>query len=112
YNEYGCSDSTFIYIDMDYPVSVYIPNAFTPDGDGINDIFRITASGNLSPFKLEIFNRWGELVYESLDQDQGWLGNHQNGDYYVPDGIYTYRVSYGTKGKVLDVLHGNVTVMR
>ncbi|MEY3398279.1 MAG: hypothetical protein RL220_873, partial [Bacteroidota bacterium] len=73
------------------PFAVYIPNSFSPNGDGVNDIF-IPVGSAIDPnyYTLRIYNRWGEKVFESTDINQPWDGSHQDGEYYVSDGIYTY----------------------
>lgn len=83
----------------DYRVNVsncecpfFVPNAFTPDFDGVNDEFKIVHSCDLTGFEIQIFNRWGALVYEGRDIDQSWDGTF-NGE-AVASGVYTYRLSY------------------
>jgi gliding motility-associated-like protein len=73
------------------PYAVYVPNSFTPNGDGINDVF-IPVGNAMDPanYHLLIFNRWGEVVFESTDLSQEWEGDVKLGEYYVPDMIYTY----------------------
>ncbi len=70
---------------------MYIPNSFSPNNDGINDVFH--AEGNAidpASFHLMIFDRWGEKVFETFDMDKVWEGDFQNGDYYVKDSFYQY----------------------
>ena len=78
---------------MFYPV--YIPTAFTPNNDGVNDAFRIEG---VEPrgFWLEIFNRWGDVVFYSEDPNEPWIGNNQmlDSDHFVPDGVYVWRMRY------------------
>lgn len=71
--------------------ALYIPNAFTPNQDGHNDVWGVEAF-NLLEFEIWVFNRWGEVVYHSLSPDEVWVGDHQGGTHYVPDGVYTYLV--------------------
>ncbi len=95
-DQYGCSDSTIArYKDIQYCCNFYYPNAFTPNGDGKNDGFRIISYGNLTEYHLVIFNRWGQQVFESTDQGQYWDGKF-NG---MPCEIGTYM--YYFKGKCL-----------
>ncbi len=68
----------------------YAPNAFTPNGDGTNDVFKVIGPVT-DVFLLQIFNRWGEKVFESSDILQPWIGNHLGGSYFVPDGVYSYK---------------------
>jgi gliding motility-associated-like protein len=74
---------------------LYIPTAFTPNNDGVNDAFRIEG---VEPrgFWLEIFNRWGDVVFYSEDPNEPWIGNNQmlDSDHFVPDGLYVWRMRY------------------
>jgi len=73
-NRWGCKDSAFQEVWVGPGARVYAPNAFSPDGDGLNDHFRVSASG-FSAFRLLIYNRWGRLIYESTDYaTHGWDG--------------------------------------
>ncbi len=70
----------------------FVPNAFTPDGDGVNDEFKIGHSCDIESFSLQIFNRWGQMVFQSSSIDNSWDGT-VNGE-RAPMGVYTYRVGY------------------
>lgn len=108
-NAIGCTDSTSTLILG--PVILYVPNAFTPNNDGINDAFRVYGNG-ITQFEISIFNRWGEIVYQSNDIDQFWNGSHQLGGHYVPDGIYSYVIKL--KGQNTDAFErrGHINLMR
>ena len=78
-------------------MSYYIPNTFTPNGDGLNDTFGIAGEA-IKEFKLQIFNRWGQLVFESGNPNDRWDGTYQ-GD-KVSEGVYVYKITaQGTNGK-------------
>lgn len=72
---------------------LYIPNAFTPDGDGLNDVFLVYGEG-IMEYEIQIFDRWGRMVYESEDMDKAWLGNVRGRDRYPEHEVFTYRVKY------------------
>ncbi len=97
---HGCYQNGFVDLELfgNDPV-VYIPNAFTPDGDGLNDVFK-PVNGNLDKYEFVIFNRWGEVVFRTTDPEAFWQGEFQGGDgnedYYVPNGVYTFIVSYSS----------------
>lgn len=113
-NEIGCADSTRIQVFISQEIEVYIPNAFTPDGDGINEYFSVTGFDiDRSDYSMWIYSRWGEAVFSTTDFDQGWDGSHQSGDYYVPDGLYVYRIETRslTTGEEA-VFTGHVTILR
>ena len=88
---------------------IYIPNAFTPNDDGINNELKI-AGQNIVLDKMRIFNRWGELLFESEELDKGWDGSY-NGK--IVSGVYVYAVSYfkctATKA---EYLRGNITLLK
>ena len=90
------------------PLSVYIPNAFTPDGDGLNDVF-IPVGKGITDFTLQIFNRWGELIFESNDSKKGWDGTFKNEA--VPTGAYVYKMTAKGNGSRHLEKNGSVTVV-
>jgi len=69
--------------------TVFIPCAFSPNGDGINDFWKPVGRDLLS-YYVRIFSRNGDVIFESRDMDEVWLGNIHRGEYYVPDGVYSY----------------------
>lgn len=76
------------------PISkLFVPNAFTPDGDGINDRFVIQGH-NLTDYSIKIRDRWGQLVYTSTDLSNGWNGSQFNTGKAAPIGSYTYTIRY------------------
>ncbi|MGP8215653.1 MAG: choice-of-anchor L domain-containing protein [Bacteroidia bacterium] len=86
YNNYGCYDSIS---DTIYVLGgIYVPNVFTPNGDGINDVFHITAGG-MQTYYIEIFNRWGEKVFEADSPNIDWTGRSMSG-IEESDGTYYY----------------------
>jgi gliding motility-associated-like protein len=114
FNAFGCVDSTTRFAFVVEEFEMYVPNAFTPDNDGINELFSFEGIDvDTSDFKIQIFNRWGEIVFESTDFEQGWNGSVQGGGYYAPDGMYIYRIetrSMTTKERKEIV--GTVTLIR
>jgi gliding motility-associated-like protein len=78
-------------------MSIYIPNTFTPNGDGMNDTFGAYGEA-IKEFNMKIFNRWGQLVFESNNVNQRWDGTYDGTK--VQEGSYVYRVSArGIQGK-------------
>ena len=104
----GCVGRDSVYIDVFYPV--YVPNSFTPNNDGLNDVFRAEGQ-DLRGFTMRIFNRWGELIFESNDPNEPWLGNVKGGDHYAPDGVYVWQVIVDQEDGPL-LLKGNVLLFR
>jgi gliding motility-associated-like protein len=104
-------DSIYITI-QDCESSIYIPNAFTPNGDGNNDGYRIF--GNCIQLnQLLIFNRWGEKVWETKDMEKEWNGNFKG--VLQPSGVYVYWLSYNTmttQNNVGKEVKGSITLIR
>ena len=70
---------------------IWVPNAFTPNNDGLNDVFKPYIE-NVSTYHLYILNRWGELLFETTDFSQGWNGFYK--DHLVPSDSYIWRIDY------------------
>ncbi len=113
-NQYGCIDSTYRQVIVEQAIDVYIPNAFTPDYDGINDVWQIQGLGfEYEGFSAQVFDRWGTVVYDSTDPYGAWTGSFQNGEHFVPDGAYNYRVIIrDTQNDVNYKYVGSVVVVR
>lgn len=90
-NEYGCTDSAFRSVQVEQPLNFFIPNAFTPNQDGVNDRFEYVMTGILS-HQITIFNRWGEMVYRSENGVDYWDGTHYRTGEKLPGGVYSYRI--------------------
>ncbi len=108
----GCSDSLTLEIQIVPDIIIYAPNTFTPDDDEHNQTWYMVIDGiDFENFHLEIFNRWGEMVWESFDAHAKWDGTY-NG-LKVPNGTYTWKITYKMKendGK--DFKTGYVNVIR
>lgn len=79
YNDYGCIDTAYHLVCINGDFVVYIPNAFTPDGDGINEVFMPRGFGiSNNNYEFEIFDRWGLLIFKSVDPQKGWDGRTSN----------------------------------
>ncbi|HNL06203.1 MAG TPA: gliding motility-associated C-terminal domain-containing protein, partial [Chitinophagales bacterium] len=93
------------------PFVLLLPNAFSPNNDGFNDVLRATYSYPISAFYLAIYNRWGEKVFESHDVGAAWDGTYKG--QAVPVGVYAYYVLYSVAGESeAKPLKGNITVVR
>ena len=107
----GCSGTDSILVDKDCYVN--IPNSFTPDGDGVNDYFlpRQFLSRSLTAFKMSIFNRWGQIVYESSTLNgSGWDGKFNGKE--QPQGVFVYIIDVSFDNGVKEHYTGNVTLLR
>lgn len=111
YTVNNCIDSSFQSLLIEPVENVYIPNAFTPDGDGINDYFSVTSFGIKNEgFLLNIFNRWGESVFETTDLFEGWNGLYQ-GKVCKSD-VYVYKVTYSDLKNDINEIRGTVSLLR
>lgn len=73
-NSYGCEHTTTVTYTANYCCDYYTPNAFTPNDDGLNDVYKILVPGMPKKYKLLIFNRYGQIVFESVKPNEGWDG--------------------------------------
>ena len=112
----GCvslPQSTNVTVTLCPQMLYYIPNSFTPDGNEHNNVFNwvFTSGFNPASFNARIYNRWGELIFESNDPNGYWDGTY--GASYCPDGVYVYQIRFGDKnndGK--HMIEGFVTMIR
>ncbi len=113
---YGCSDTAYTTIDVKELLIYYVPNTFTPDNDNYNQTFQPVFHSGFDPYDYEllIFNRWGEVIFESHDVTVGWDGTYGVGSSsIVEDGTYTWKIEF----KRLDSdervkVHGLVNLIR
>jgi large repetitive protein len=104
-----CGDNVFLVLEIEVVnCEIEIPNIITPNGDGVNDAFHISNLEFHPNTELRIFNRWGNLVYESDNYDNNWRGTKTNGT-DLSDGTYFYILTLST---TLEVFQGAVTVKR
>ena len=108
YNE-GCLDTAFIEINTNGVPPLYIPNAFTPDGNGTNDVWFVYGTG-IKDFRAMIFNRWGEKVFESTDQFIGWDGTYRGEA--QPPGVYVYQADIVYLNGEKKFRNGGLTLIR
>ena len=113
-NNGACSDTMQQYIVVQDVIIFYVPNVFTPDHDEFNEGFLPVFTSGFDPFDyhLMIFNRWGEVMFESYDASQGWDGTYSNQG-LVQDGVYVWQIEF--KETMSDKRHthrGHVTVLK
>jgi len=108
----GCRDTTHssVYI---YDISTfYTPTAFSPDGDGINDVWKVVGSGiDLDNIKLQVYDRWGEVIFETNDLSTGWNGISKNNK-VAPAGIYYWIIVYNDLSGTQYEEAGRVTIIK
>ena len=109
----GCTNSLQLEIFVNQDVTIFAPNTFTPDGDGLNDSWFPTISAGIDEefFDVQIYNRWGELIFQAKDFYSAWDGTYQG--IKVPVGTYTYRINYKEKKSELrEFIVGHVSLVR
>lgn len=111
YNRIGCDSSTEKLLWIKPSIYFHLPNAFTPaDANGANDVFRPTFSA-ITGYKMLIFNRWGEIIFESDNPAKGWDGKDTDRD-YLPQGNYLYHIHVIDIDNVSQIYKGNVLLIR
>jgi gliding motility-associated-like protein len=109
-----CVDSIQQLIKVKDVLIFYVPNVMTPDGDKFNESFQPVFTSGFDPFDfhLTIFNRWGEIIFESFNAEKGWNGHYGDGG-LVDDGVYVWQIEF--KESMSDKRHthrGHVTVLK
>lgn len=110
-DDHGCRTTAFVTINVMYDDDVFIPDAFTPNGDGLNDVFRVVRLGYNKLVSINIFNRWGDMVYRSENGDNtGWDGLYNT----IPQemGVYFYQVIISRPNGTQKHYKGDVTLIR
>jgi len=113
YSEYGCVDSASIVIQVRKEILYYVPNTFTPDGDEFNQTFQPIFESGFDPhdWNMTIYNRWGEIIFESNNDEVGWDGTY-NGK-IVPQGTYTYKIEFGLDyTDAREIITGHVNLIK
>jgi PKD repeat protein len=113
-NEFGCTDTMCHTITMSSELQVWVPSAFTPEQDGLNEVFLPIINGaNPSTYHFMIFDRWGTLLFESFDIGEPWIGDIRGGNGFAADGTYVWRLEVQPLvDRSLKVFTGFVTVIR
>ena len=92
-NNFGCHDTTCRSVYMDAEYAVFAPGAFTPDGDGDNDVWKPVIRGfDTTSYELSIFNRWGDRVFFSNNPDEPWTGGVMDGGFFGQNEAYNWRL--------------------
>jgi gliding motility-associated-like protein len=99
----GCRDDITGYIEVRDEFAYYVPNSFTPNDDGLNDVFQVYFTYPPEKFELIVYNRWGDVVFKAKDYKDVWMGDmrqgdidknaHTEGEYYCPNGVYEWQLT-------------------
>lgn len=112
----GCTISDEVWLFVDKRIGIYIPNAFSPNGDGVNDYFTVFAHPSVKTLKsVQVYDRWGGMVYEQTEippgiESYGWDGKFNGG--IAPPGVYVCRVVVKYLDGREDILTGEVMLVR
>lgn len=105
----GCSEHVCLKVDVVRESTLYVPNVFTPNGDGLNDLFEVPHV-NISEFNIRIFNRWGALLFESNSITTSWDGTFKGKP--VEDDVYVYTITARGEDRTEFIKRGHITVLR
>ncbi|PBQ31766.1 hypothetical protein CNR22_08275 [Sphingobacteriaceae bacterium] len=109
-NQFGCSDSISDLVKILPEFRFWIPNSFTPDDNGRNDIFMPVTIGALN-YDFEIFNRWGQRIFKTTNPEEGWNGSYKGLE--SPQGIYAWKITLKNVATQKSETHlGHVTLIR
>lgn len=113
-DENNCTDVILSPVIINDIFQYYVPNSFTPNGDRVNDVFRFYGA-DIDPdrFLLQVFNRWGDMIFETDDPTQAWLGDARDGDYFCQNDVYLWRANIASlsTGERKEI-EGYVTLVR
>lgn len=114
-NEYDCVDSSSQFFSIDYHHTIWVPTVFTPNNDMINDFFYPVVTG-VESYRLQIFNRWGQIVFDQEGENPKWDGKDnyrvEKYDRYQNTDSYVYQIYYKTLDEQTHVLNGVINLIR
>ncbi|MCX8080312.1 MAG: gliding motility-associated C-terminal domain-containing protein [Bacteroidia bacterium] len=108
-NEFGCKAEDDVCIEVTTDYNLYIPNSFSPNGDGINDVFRIYGTGLLKT-QLTIYDRWGEKIFTSNEFEKGWDGTHKG--VMCKEDVYVWQLKFKSLDGKERTKTGHVTLLK
>jgi len=106
-DEYGCLVSDTVIVSLEG--SLYVPNSFSPNGDGKNDVFQVKGE-DITEFKLFIFNRWGEQVFYSTRLDKTWDGTYKGKLSQIDS--YVWKIVYSDANTSRKEIYGHVNLIK
>ncbi len=108
-NQWGCSDTVIKVVNVVEDQSLFVPNSFTPNGDGLNEIFQAKGKG-FSQFNMQIFDRWGQKLYDSSEFSGGWDGTFQGKE--CQQDAYVWKIVVAYPNSKVKTYTGHVTLNR
>jgi gliding motility-associated-like protein len=110
YDQYNCSSTDTVKVSVNYHTNLLLPSGFTPNGDGVNDEFRVVNANVQRLLEFRVFNRWGQEVFSTTDIRRGWDGTW--GGEAQPVGVYQYLIRVGYADQTIETYKGDVTLIR
>jgi len=109
-HENGCRNLDSVHVNIDYRDNLFVPSAFTPNGDGKNDVFKVTNITFQRLLEFRVFNRWGQEIYSTNDPKKGWDGTWKG----VPQdmGVYEYLIRVAYPDGFVETYKGDITLVR
>lgn len=108
-NEFGCTDTSYATVYVIPETTIYIPNAFTPNGDDLNDVF-VPVVYDVNAYEFLIFDRWGQVIFQSGKLGEGWDGTRKGK--LCPIDTYVYQLNYSDRENIARVVRGHFTLVR
>jgi gliding motility-associated-like protein len=109
----GCSDTAAMRVIVDFVTTFYVPDAFTPDGNDVNETFGPKTYGvQVEDFRMEIYNRWGEQIWVTDTFGVEWDGSILGSGEQADKGAYTWVIYYREQTGLMQVQRGNVLLLR
>jgi gliding motility-associated-like protein len=112
FDDHGCQSFFAADVEVRDEFRCYLPTGFSPNDDGINDFLAPVFSIQPSYYNWQIFNRFGEIVFETTDSKDVWMGQYKEGNHFVPNGIYHYSLTIKGDDSDRKTLKGFVTLVR
>ena len=113
-SSFGCADEWCREVEVIGEVQVYVPSGFTPDNDGVNDLFlpSVTPLEQVEDYRLEVYNRWGDLVFATQNPEEGWMGAYRSGSHFAGNEVFNWVITIDTQLGLPRRMAGQVTVIR
>jgi gliding motility-associated-like protein len=110
WDEFGCFNTSTILVNIYPTLLFYSPNVFSPNGDGLNDSFKVSVVG-YDDFELLVYDRWGKKVFSTTNPEEGWDGTYGNGE-EAPQDVYMYKVYMSKSGSNNKMEKGRVSIIK
>jgi gliding motility-associated-like protein len=110
-SDHNCVDTTYKLVVITDDFALYVPNAFSPNGDGVNEYFMPTGEG-ITSFKINIFDKWGNLVYSGNDITKGWDGTFRGKGDILAEDVYVWKIEVKTFKNDTRHFTGTVTLIK